>query len=162
MTHPIRRTDREITDAAEIDRLLSRARYATIALADGDQPYVVTLSCGFDAASSRLCFHVAPEGRKLDVIARNPKACATVIADLGYKSGECAHPFESVVMTGTMRLLEDPEDVRTGMRVLIGQLESAEEAETVFARNNLDSADGLKRFRLLVFQIEDLIAKRGE
>ncbi len=50
MAHPMRRTDREITDAAEIDRLLSQARFATIALADGDEPYVVTLSCGFDAA----------------------------------------------------------------------------------------------------------------
>ncbi len=43
-----------------------------------DQPYVVTLSCGFDAANRRLCFHVANSGRKLDIIARNPKACATV------------------------------------------------------------------------------------
>jgi nitroimidazol reductase NimA-like FMN-containing flavoprotein (pyridoxamine 5'-phosphate oxidase superfamily) len=162
MPHQMRRTDREITEAAEIDRLLSQARYATIALADGDEPYIVTLSCGYDAANSRLCFHVAPEGRKLDVIARNPKACATVVADLGYKSGECAHPFESVVMTGTMRMLEDPQDIRAGMRVLIGQLESVEDAEAVFARNKLDSDEGLKRFRLLVFEIEGLTAKRGE
>jgi nitroimidazol reductase NimA-like FMN-containing flavoprotein (pyridoxamine 5'-phosphate oxidase superfamily) len=162
MAHQMRRTDREITEAAEIDRLLSQARYATIALADGDEPYIVTLSCGYDAANGRLCFHVATAGRKLDVIARNPKACATVVADLGYKSGECAHPFESVVMTGTMRLLEDPQDIRAGMRVLIGQLESVEDAEAVFARNKLDSDEGLKRFRLLVFEIEGLTAKRGE
>ena len=162
MAHPLRRTDREITDAAEIDRLLSQARFATIALADGDEPYVVTLSCGYDAAHSRLCFHVATVGRKLDIIARNPKACATVVSDLGYKRGECAHPFESVVMTGTMRLLEDPEEIRAGMRVLIGQLESAADSETVFARNELDSDAALKRFRLLVFEIDDLVAKRGE
>jgi nitroimidazol reductase NimA-like FMN-containing flavoprotein (pyridoxamine 5'-phosphate oxidase superfamily) len=162
MAHPIRRTDREITEAAEIDRLLAQARYATIALADANEPYVVTLSCGFDAAGQRLCFHVAPVGRKLDIIARNPKACATVIADLGYKDGGCAHPFESVVMTGTMRLLEDPDEIRSGMRVLIGQLESAEHTEAIWARNNLDADEALKRFRLLVFQIEDLTAKRGE
>jgi nitroimidazol reductase NimA-like FMN-containing flavoprotein (pyridoxamine 5'-phosphate oxidase superfamily) len=162
MAHPIRRTDREITDAAEIDRLLAQARYATIALADEGEPYVVTLSCGYDAAGQRLCFHVAPLGRKLDIIARNPKACATVIADLGYKDGECAHPFESVVMTGTMRLLEDPDEIRAGMRVLIGQLESTSGAEEIYARNNLDSADALKRFRLLVFEIEDRTAKSGE
>jgi nitroimidazol reductase NimA-like FMN-containing flavoprotein (pyridoxamine 5'-phosphate oxidase superfamily) len=105
---------------------------------------------------------VAPLGRKLDIIARNPKACATVIADLGYKDGECAHPFESVVMTGTMRLLEDPDEIRAGMRVLIGQLESTSGAEEIYARNNLDSADALKRFRLLVFEIEDRTAKSGE
>ncbi len=65
-------------------------------------------------------------------------------------------------MTGTMRLLEDPEEIRAGMRVLIGQLESAADAETVFARNKLDSDAALKRFRLLVFEIDDLVAKRGE
>ena len=58
MTHELRRADREITDPAEIDRILSAAKYATIALADGAQPYVVTLSCGFDAGRQRLCFHV--------------------------------------------------------------------------------------------------------
>jgi nitroimidazol reductase NimA-like FMN-containing flavoprotein (pyridoxamine 5'-phosphate oxidase superfamily) len=162
MAHPMRRTDREITDAAEIERLLSQARYATIALADGDDPYLVTLSCGYDPANRRLCFHVATAGRKLDIIARNPKACATVIADLGYKQGECAHPFESVVMTGTMRLLEDPQEIRSGMRALVGQLESAQDTDAVFARNKLETDEGLKRFRLLVFEIEDLAAKRGE
>jgi nitroimidazol reductase NimA-like FMN-containing flavoprotein (pyridoxamine 5'-phosphate oxidase superfamily) len=162
MAHPMRRRDRRITDASEIDRLLSEARWAAIALADGDEPYVVTLSCGFDAVNRRLCFHAANSGRKLDIIARNPKACATVVADLGYKQGECAHPFESVVMTGTMRLLEDPEEVRAGMRVLIGQLESASDAQAVFDRNELDSDTALKRFSLLVFEIGHLDAKRGE
>jgi nitroimidazol reductase NimA-like FMN-containing flavoprotein (pyridoxamine 5'-phosphate oxidase superfamily) len=162
MAHPMRRSDREITDAAEIEGLLSGARYTTIALADGDEPYVVTLSCGYDAAKRRLCFHVAPKGRKLDIIARNPRACATVIADLGYTQGKCEHPFESVVMTGDMHLLDDPDEIREGMRVLIGQLESAEDAETVFARNKLDSDEGLTRFRLLVFDIQDWTAKRGK
>jgi len=158
----MRRTDRQITDRAEIDQLLSEARYATIALADGDQPYVVTLSCGFDAASNRLYFHVARAGRKLDIIARNPKACATVIADGGYKHGECAHPFESVVMDGTMRLIDDPEQVREGMRVLIGQLESHENAVEVFERNRLDYDVSLKQFQMLVFDITEATGKRGE
>jgi nitroimidazol reductase NimA-like FMN-containing flavoprotein (pyridoxamine 5'-phosphate oxidase superfamily) len=161
MAHPLRRADRQITDAAEIDRLLSQARYATIALADGDEPYVVTLSCGFDAPNQRLCFHVANTGRKLDIITRNPKACATVVADLGYQFGGCAHPFESVVMNGTMRLIEDPDDIRAGMRALIGQLESPSDAEAIIARNKLGTDDALKRFRLLTFEIGDVTAKRG-
>jgi len=162
MAHPMRRTDREIADAEQIDRLLSQARYAVVALAEGDEPYIVTLSCGFDAANRRLCFHVANTGRKLDIIARNPKACVTIIADLGYKHGECAQPFESIVMTGTMRLLENPAEIREGMRVLIGQLEGASDAAAVFGRNQLDSDAALSRFRLLVFEIEHLTAKCGE
>ncbi len=58
-------------------------------------------------------------------------------------------------MTGTMRLLEDPEEVRAGMRVLIGQLESGiGRRRPCSTRNRLDSDAALKRFRLLVFEIE--------
>ncbi|MDR3686634.1 MAG: pyridoxamine 5'-phosphate oxidase family protein [Coriobacteriia bacterium] len=162
MTHELRRHDLEITDPAEIDRILRAARYATIALADGDQPYAVTLSCGYDADRRRLCFHIAPKGRKLDIIAANPAACATVIGDLGYKVGECAHPYESVVMSGRMRVLEDPGDIRAGMRTLVSQLESPEDEVEIWERNKLDTPEALKRFRMLVFEIDELTAKTGQ
>lgn len=162
MTHELRRSDLSIADLGEIDRILAAARYATIALADGDQPYVVTLSCGYDAAAQRLCFHVAAQGRKLDIIARNPKACVTVISDMGYLHGECAHPYESVVMHGRMLLLDDPIDIRTAMRTLIGQLETPEAAEAIFEQHGLSGDAALLRFRLLTFQIESLTAKRGQ
>lgn len=162
MPHPIRREDREITDPAHIERILSEAHFATVGLADGDEPYVVTLSCGYDAPGKRLCFHVAPAGRKLDIIARHPRACVTVVEDLGYKTGECAHPFRSVVMEGRMRLVTDSAETRQAMRVLIGQLESAEDGERVYARNKLDDNASLERFRMLVFEIDEMSAKEGE
>jgi len=162
MTHELRRNDLEITDAAEIDRILSAARYATLAVADGEQPYAVTLSCGYDSARSRLCFHVARQGRKLDIIAANPRACATVIGDLGYKVGECAHPYESVVMFGRLRLLDDPDEARSAMRVLVTQLESPEAEAEIWERNQLDAPEALLRFRMLVFEIDDLTAKTGQ
>jgi nitroimidazol reductase NimA-like FMN-containing flavoprotein (pyridoxamine 5'-phosphate oxidase superfamily) len=158
----MRREDRAITDPATIDELLHRARYATIALADGDEPYVVTLSCGYDAAAKRLCFHVAPAGRKLDIISRNPRACATVIDDLGYKSGECAHPFRSVVMEGRMSVLEDLDEARAAMRVLIGGLEGADAVEPLFERHELGGEKQFARMSVLVFEIEDVSAKEGE
>jgi uncharacterized protein len=162
MTHELRRHDLQITDPAEIDRILLSAKYATVALADGSQPYVVTLSCGYDSVRRRLCFHVAPDGRKLDLIARNPLACVTVIADLGYKEGECAHPYESVVMFGRMRVLDDPDDVRAAMRTLVAQLESREAEADLWDRHKLGTPESLQRFRMLVFEIDDLTAKTGQ
>ena len=162
MTHDIRRHDLEITDSAEIDRLLGSAKFATVALADGDQPYLVTLSCGYDALRNRLCFHVAPKGRKLDIVAKNPRGCATVVTDLGYKMGECAHPYASVVLFGRVRVIDDPADARDAMRTLIGQLESPENESAIWARNLLDTDAGLNRCRMLVFEIEDLTAKAGQ
>ena len=158
----MRRHDCAITDPATIDQILSAGRFATIALCDGNEPYVVTLSCGYDAERRRLCFHVATAGRKLDIIAKNSRVSATVVDDLGYKHGECAHPFRSVVMTGTMRLAEDPEDVRAGMRTLITQLETPADADAIFARHKLHTDEGLTRFRLLVLDIDDMSAKQDE
>jgi nitroimidazol reductase NimA-like FMN-containing flavoprotein (pyridoxamine 5'-phosphate oxidase superfamily) len=160
--HPLRRDDRAITDPDVVGELLRDARYATIALADGDEPYVVTLSCGYDAAENRLCFHVAPAGRKLDIIARNPRACATIVTDLGYKAGECAHPFRSVVMEGRMRLLDDLDEARAAMRVLIGQLEEDSQVDRLFERHKLDGERVFARMRVLVFEIDHLTAKEGE
>lgn len=162
MTHPMRRHDCEITDPDAIASILSAARYATIALCDGNEPYVVTLSCGYDPARNRLCFHVATAGRKLDIIAKNPSACVTIVEDLGYLHGECAHPFRSAVMTGTMRVLKDADDVRVAMRTLIGQLESAEDTEALFEKHKLDTDAALDRFRMLVFEIDTLSAKEDQ
>lgn len=161
MTHELRRNDLEITDPAAIERILSSARYATVALSDGVQPYLVTLSCGYDAERRRLCFHVAREGRKLDLIAKNPLACATVVAEKGYLAGECAHPYESVVLFGRMRMLEDAEEVRAAMRVLIGQLESPEAGQAIWERHRLDTPEALARFRMLAFEVDSLSAKSG-
>jgi nitroimidazol reductase NimA-like FMN-containing flavoprotein (pyridoxamine 5'-phosphate oxidase superfamily) len=162
MTHELRRNDLEITDPAQIDRILHSAKYATVALCDGETPYLVTLSCGYDAPGRRLCFHVAPAGRKLDIIAENPLACATVVADRGYLVGECAHPYESVVMAGRMRVLDDPDDSRAAMRTLIGQLESPADEATLWERHKLDTPEGLVRFRILVFDIAEATAKAGQ
>ena len=162
MPHPLRRQDREITDPAVVEGLLEHARYATIALCDGDEPYVVTLSCGYDAHGNRLCFHVATVGRKLDIIARNPRACATIVVDLGYKSGECAHPFQSLVIEGRMRLLDDLDEARRAMRVLIGQLEGDDAVEGLFEHHELEGEVVFKRLGVLVLEIEDVTAKEGE
>ena len=162
MPHPMRRQDRAITDPAVIESLLHGARVATIALANGDEPYIVTLSCGYDAANRRLCFHVASAGRKLDIIARNPRACVSIVADLGYKSGECAHPFQSLVMEGRMRLLDDLDEARSAMRVLIGQLEGMDAVDGLFAHHELDGETVFRRMSVLVFEIEDITAKEGE
>ena len=162
MTHELRRHDLEITDAEQIERILHNARYATVALAEGAQPYLVTLSCGYDAAQRRLCFHVAPKGRKLDIIANNPLACATIVADKGYLEGECAHPYDSVVLFGRMRLLEDAGEVRAAMRTLMRQLESGDAESALWERHDLDSDEALVRFRMLVFEIDDLSAKSGQ
>jgi hypothetical protein len=159
MIHQMHRADKEITSREEIDALLASGKFVTIGLIDGDQPYLVTLSYGFDAETRRLYSHAALAGHKLDVCAVNPAACGTVIRDLGYVAGDCAHHYESVVVYGRLRLVDDAEDARHGMRVLMGQLEA--DPVATWTDNGLDDPATWQRFRMLAFDVEHATGKRG-
>lgn len=160
MVHEMRRTDREISDPAEIASLLRRGRYCTFALVDDGEPYVVTLSYGYDEPARRFYFHVAPQGHKLDIIARKPRACGTVILDYGYVAGECEHPFESAVLRGRLRVVTDDEEKRHAIRTLVAHLEDDPEAYWTSRTWALD--DRLRGFAALCFEIDSMTAKRGK
>jgi len=156
----LRRADREITDPAQIDSIIVRGRYTTLALVDGDEPYAVTLSYGYDANSSRLYFHVAHEGHKIDVIGKNPRACATIVIDEGYNHGECEHPFESAVIRGTLRTVADDDEKLRAIRALVEHLE--DEPEEYWASRSWNLSDRLAGFKALALEIESVTGKRGK
>ncbi len=60
----IRRSDREIKDEEEIRSILEKGRFVTLALANENMPYAVTLSYGFDRAGNCLYMHCAKEGKR--------------------------------------------------------------------------------------------------
>lgn len=159
MPHHMRRSDRAITDSHAISRIFSEGRYATIGLSGADGPYVVTLSYGHDAESSRLYFHVAHEGHKLDLIAEDPRACATIIAENGYNHGECEHPFESLVLFGRMRVVDDPEEKLRAINCLVDHLER--DPEGYWGSRPWRLEDRVAGFTALAFEIEEVTAKAG-
>ena len=65
MSFHVRRKDREITDVDELRQVLKTTKYVTVALCRGDEPYLVSLSHGYDETKNCLYFHCAPEGKKL-------------------------------------------------------------------------------------------------
>lgn len=160
MHYHMRRTDRAITDDASITRILRSGKFTTVGLAGPDGPYVVTLSYGHDAQNNRLYFHVAHEGRKLDMIARDPRACATVISEHGYTQGECEHPFESLVMFGTLRVVDDPNEKVHAIRCLVDHLE--QDPESYWSSRSWQLAERLEGFTALAFEIERITAKSGK
>jgi len=73
----VRRAEQEITSFEEIVQLIERCDTVRLGLADGGTPYVVPLSFGYEVRDGKvwLYFHGAKEGRKHEMIARNPRAC---------------------------------------------------------------------------------------
>ncbi|MDZ4169867.1 MAG: pyridoxamine 5'-phosphate oxidase family protein [Coriobacteriia bacterium] len=155
----MRRDDRAITDPARLDAIIRAGRFANCALIAPDGPYVVTLSHGYDAERGRLYFHVAHEGEKLDAIAIDARACVTVVVAGEYLQGECAHPYESVVMRGTMRVVTDADEKRHAIRVLVEHLE--DDPETYWVSRSLDEPARTAGFTALCFEISEVTGKAG-
>jgi hypothetical protein len=72
----MRRSDREITDRAELLRILAEARVCRVAMSDHDRPYLVPLAFALDGED--IVLHSARAGRKLDILRRNPAVCFEV------------------------------------------------------------------------------------
>ncbi|MFN2153750.1 MAG: pyridoxamine 5'-phosphate oxidase family protein [Anaerolineae bacterium] len=159
MTHHMRRSDRAIGDQDELVALLKRGRYVTLALCRADEPYVVTMSYGYDVEREALYFHCAHEGLKLDFVRANPQACGTVIEDLGYLQGECAHAYRSVVLRGQMHVVSQAEEKVHGMAVLLQHLE--DEPEAVRERTLPDEA-AYARAAVLRLDIHKMTGKQGQ
>lgn len=139
----MRRHDREITDAAATDSILREADACSLALLDGDAPYVIALNYGHEWAPSgslTFYFHCAKEGKKLDLIRANPKAAFIAHARHQLTRGENACDwgmnFASVSGSGLMSFVSDPAEKKKGLDLLMEHYAGTHELpydERVFA-----------------------------
>jgi nitroimidazol reductase NimA-like FMN-containing flavoprotein (pyridoxamine 5'-phosphate oxidase superfamily) len=156
--HP-RRTDREITDSSEIAGILKKGKYASIAMAVLNEPYIVTLNYGYDETAGCLYFHCALNGHKLDMLQANTKVCATVIEDGGYIPDHCEHVYASVVIRGEMSLVTALEEKKHGLEVLLRHLEK--HPDPIRERNIRNDAS-YDRVGILRLSIHHISGKKGK
>ena len=123
----MKKKERELVDFNEIFKIILSGKYATIGLSRGSEPYVVTLSYGYDKELNTLYFHSALTGLKLEFLSENHQVCGTIIEDLGYKVNECSHAYRSVVFWGEMNTIEDMDEKKHEFEVLIDHLEEEPE-----------------------------------
>ncbi|MBR2590475.1 MAG: pyridoxamine 5'-phosphate oxidase family protein [Clostridia bacterium] len=97
-------------DKEECLRLLQSEKRGVLAvLGDGDYPYAVPLNHYYDAESGKLYFHSGRAGHKVDAILKHSKASFCVY-DRGYREPEeWALHIKSVVVFGTIEIVEDYE-----------------------------------------------------
>jgi len=104
----------------QIDALIERSRVCRLALADGDQPYVVPMN--FAYSGDCVYLHAAREGRKLEILAWNPKVCLEFDEYLEIIPGETACDtacrYRSVLAFGKAVILEDPEEKNRGLQLI--------------------------------------------
>ncbi|MFC1971923.1 pyridoxamine 5'-phosphate oxidase family protein [Chloroflexota bacterium] len=119
----MRRKEKEITDPAEIEQLITQARVCRIGLVDGNKPYVVPVCFGYEKKA--FYFHCAPEGYKLELIKKNNSVCVEIDTDIDIICAEkpCgwSTKYRSVIGVGRAYILEDGKDKIDGLTVIMRQ-----------------------------------------
>ena len=104
----MRRSDKEITDKTEVVKIIEKCDVCRLALSENNIPYIVPMNYGYEYVNGKLIlyFHGAKEGKKLDIISRNPFACFEM--DCSHKLVEAdeacnySMEYESVIGLGSV------------------------------------------------------------
>lgn len=119
----MRRKDKEITDKKEIEKILKESQICHIAMVDKEKPYIVPMNFGYE--NKTLFFHSALEGRKINLIKKNPNLCFEVDQVVQFKKAQLACDwsieYKSVIGEGRAQLLYDPEEKREGLDIIMAQ-----------------------------------------
>lgn len=123
----MRRKDKEIVDVNEMKSILKEAKYVTLGMCLHDEPYVVTLSHGYDEERNCIYFHCAAEGKKIDILQKNNRVWGQALVDRGYVQGACDHLFATTQFSGRVAFIEDHLEKKRALKVLIRSLEDKPE-----------------------------------
>ena len=114
----MRRFDKEIIDLDTIHGIVRGCEVCRLGLAVDGEPYVVPISFGFDGEA--VYFHTANHGKKIDMMAANPRACVQFERNVELVTDDddaCAWTFsyESVIGFGSVTELVRDEDKIHGL-----------------------------------------------
>jgi uncharacterized protein len=153
-----RRPKQTLTDPAVIDAVIDRGEHLTLAMARDGEPYLATVNYGWDAGQRCFFFHCAVEGRKADMLRANPRIWGQILEDLGYRDGRCLHDYRTVQFSGTVTFIDEPEEKRRALHLMIDQLESdPEPAKARFVTDKSVRKVGVGRI-----DVEAFTAKAGK
>lgn len=119
----IRRKEKAITDVAEQKEIIRSAQYVTVALCKDNEPYLVSLSHGYDPKKNCIYFHCASEGKKIDILKENNVVWGQALLDKGYIQGKCDHLYATVQFKGTVVFIEDFEEKKEALLNMIHKLD---------------------------------------
>jgi hypothetical protein len=136
--HGLRRKEQEIRDDAELKAILAKTQYVTVAMCKENEPYLVTLSHGYDGERNAIYFHCAYEGKKIEFLKANDRVWGQALVDHGYVQGKCDHLFSTVQFSGRVSFVAEAAEKRQALAVMIRQLER--EPEKVMAAQVTDVA----------------------
>ncbi|MBM4235859.1 MAG: pyridoxamine 5'-phosphate oxidase family protein [Firmicutes bacterium] len=131
---------------SEIDAILLDEQVGYLALARDNQPYLIPLNFLYEKGS--IYFHCALQGRKIDYIRANPRACFQTGEAGGLISGDspCSHnySYQSVIVEGVVEEVVDTTEKENILRLITAKYSTAQMAEGMISASRI-SATGVYR-----------------
>jgi nitroimidazol reductase NimA-like FMN-containing flavoprotein (pyridoxamine 5'-phosphate oxidase superfamily) len=170
----MRRKDREMSREFGLE-IIDKSSYGVLSMADeGNQPYGIPLS--IVRSGNTLYFHCAMEGRKVDLLQKNPKVSVTFVGETQvpeiYTNEELDEivqdeakaamliskvfttNYESAIVTGTAKVVEDEEEKIKALKLVCEKY-----TPTKMAYFPMAIKASLKRTKVYSIEIEELTAK---
>ncbi len=155
MFREIRRREQALS-REEAAAVLERGTSGVLAVAGDDgYPYAVPLSYVY--TDSKLFFHCALTGHKLDAIRRSDKVSFCVIDQDEVVPQEYTSYFRSVIAFGRARVLDDEREKRAALEALAARYTPGDEAGRT---RELESA--LSRVCMVELTVEHLSGKEAK
>lgn len=121
----MRRKDREVTDSMKIKDIISRCTCCRIGFYDDGEVYIVPLNFGYELKDGTYTFyfHGAQEGRKIDLMKKNPVVGFEMDTDYVLKETDtaCGYSarFQSVIGTGIVSKVSEIDEKKLGLSLLM-------------------------------------------
>ena len=121
----MRRKDREVTDSTKIADIISRCTCCRIGFDDDGEVYIVPLNFGYQTKENTYTFyfHGANEGRKSDLMKKNPNVGFEMDTDYALHKADyaCGHSarFQSIIGNGIVSIVSETEEKKLGISLLM-------------------------------------------
>ncbi len=121
----MRRKDREVTDFAKIENIISRCTCCRIGFHDEGEVYIVPLNFRYEIKDDTYTFyfHGAKEGRKIDLMKKNPVVGFEMDTDYALKEADtaCGYSarFQCVIGTGVVSIVSERDEKELGLSLLM-------------------------------------------
>ncbi len=151
----MRRDEKEITNRREIDSILSKAIVCRIGIIDHETPYIVPMNFGYK--DDILYLHSAQDGKKIELLKRNPMVCFEVECDLEIiNTGipcKWSMNYTSVIGYGKANFITDIEQKRKALYIIIDHYSPG--SSYIFPEKNL------KEVTVIKIEISEMTAKKS-
>lgn len=109
-----------IEDQQQIEEILSASKFLHVALSDGDTPYIIPMSFGYQ--DNVIYLHGSKRGKKIDILKKNCKVCfeAVLEGEVIPTQDICKYDvrYKSVIGEGQAQIVEDYNEKVKGLTIL--------------------------------------------